>query len=211
MKKILCFVVCCGVVAALAGSCRTKSVASTPGTAAKHYVEHIVNDDYEAFVDAITFIEPVPAAQKKAVNEAHASALRTIHRPDIERHGGVKEVKVVSEKFAPDKKNCDVVVASHYNDGVVKTVNLKMANDDNDVWKMSETRYKEIWRATTSEGETEVIKVRTGHERDFIKDKNRSTGEKQFLKSISRRNGHVEVIKVMEGGRRHREVIKALD
>lgn len=213
MKKLLCFFVCCvalGTLATLAtlGSCTPKAVA-TPGAAAKQYVEHIMNDNYDAFVEAISFTEPVPAAHVKTANKAHATALRTIHQPDISQRGGIREVRVVSEKPSADNKTCDVVVASHYGDGLVKTVNLHMVNDY-DMWKVRETPYKEIWRATTSEGDTEVIKVRTGHERDFIKEKNRDTGEKQFIKDINHHDGRVEVIKVLENGHRHKEEIRTL-
>ncbi len=65
MKKILCFVACLAVIAAL-GSCNKKSVAATPGLAAKQYVEHIMNDDYEAFVKAISFTEPVSAPNRRS-------------------------------------------------------------------------------------------------------------------------------------------------
>ena len=209
MKNILYLAALCAVVTVLGSSCRPKVVAATPGIAAKQYVEHIMNDDYEAFVKAISFTEPIPTTNVNAVHKAHAAALRTIHHPDIAQRGGIKEVRLVSEKTSPDNKTCDVVLANHYNDGLVKTVNLHMANDY-DVWKVRETPYKEIWRATTSEGDTEVIKVRTGHERDFIKDKNKDTGEKQFIKDINRNDGQVEVVKVLENGQRHREVIRTL-
>jgi uncharacterized protein YdaT len=212
MKKILYLAACCAagaVAAVVVCSCRPKALAATPGLAAKQYAEHIMNDDYDAFVKAISFTEPVAVAEKPAVDKSHATALRTIHHSHINERGGIKEIKLVSEKFSPDNKTCDVVLASHYNDGLVKTINMHMVNDY-EVWKIRETPYKEIWRATTSEGDTEVIKVRTGHERDFIKDKNRDTGEKQFIKDINRHNGEVEVIKVLENGQRHREVIRTM-
>jgi hypothetical protein len=210
MKKILYFVTACCVVAALGTSCHTKTKAATPGEAAKRYVTDVVNNDYEAFVDQISFLEPVAAESKKTVNKTHATALRTIHHPDMAEHGGSKAVEVVQEKMAPDNKTCDVTIANHYNDGVVKTVDIQMINEDN-MWKVRETPRKELWRATTSDGETEVVKVRSGHERDFIKDKVSDTGEKQFIKDINKRDGEVEVIKVLEDGRRHREVIKTLE
>jgi hypothetical protein len=209
MKKIFYFVACGIVAAAVGASCHSKTQAATAGESAIKYVQHIVNDDYEAFVGAISFTEPVAKAQRKAVNKAHATALRTIHQPDIAQHGGIRDVKVVSEKPSPDNKTCDVVMSHNYNDGMVKTVNLHMINEEN-VWKVRETPYKEIWRATTSNGDTEVIKVRSGHARDFIKDKDLDTHEKQFVKDITRHNGDVEVIKVLENGHRHREVIRTL-
>ncbi len=209
MKRIIYLALCGAVVMTFGYSCNTKTVAATPGIAAKQYVEHIMNDDYEAFVEAIFFTEPVPAAMQKNVHKAHATALRTIHHPDVAQRGGIREIKVVSEKPSVDNKTCDVVLASHYNDGLVKTVNLHMVNDY-DVWKVRETPYKEIWRATTSEGDTEVIKVRSGHQRDFIKDKDVDTGEKQFIKDINRHNGEVEVVKVLHDGKRHKEVIRTL-
>lgn len=207
MKKIICFLTLCAAVGSL-GSC-TKKAAATPGTVAKQYVEHIMNDDYEAFVDAISFTEPVAPEHRATVNRAHASALRTIHQPNISENGGIKEVKVVSEEMAPDNKSCDVTLSSHYNNGMVKTIDMTMINED-DIWKVRETPRKEIWKGTTSEGDTEVIKVRSGHERDFIKDKDVDTGEKQFIKDINHRNGNVEVVKVLENGRRSREVIRNL-
>ena len=208
MKKFFYLAACCAIVGAFA-SCNKKSAAATPGMAAKQYVEHIMNDDYEAFVEAVSFTQPVPAATKKAVNKAHAAALRTIHQPAVAERGGIREVKLISEKTSSDNKTCDVVLAKHYNNGVVSTVNLHMVNDYN-MWKVRETPYKEIWKATTSEGNTEILKVRTGHDRDFFKEKDYDTGEKQFVKDISRRDGQVEVIKVLENGKRHREVIKTL-
>lgn len=208
MKKIMFLAVACCVVAAAVVSCNKKA-AATPGATAKRYVQHIVDDDYASFVKAIAFIEPVPAATQKAAHQAHATAMRTIHKPDVDRRGGVREIRVVSEKMHPDKKTCDVVLSSHYNDGSTKTVNMQMVNDRN-MWKIRETPYKEIWHATTSDGDNEVLKVRTGHERDFVKDKAHDLGEKQFVKDLSHRNGDVEVIKTLENGHRHREVIKNL-
>jgi hypothetical protein len=101
-------------------------------------------------------------------------------------------------------------MAHHYNDGMVKTVDLLMLNDNN-VWKVRETPYKEIWRGTTSNGDTEVVKIRSGHNREFIKDKDKDLGEKEFVKDILKRDGQIEVVKVLVDGRRHREVIKTLD
>jgi hypothetical protein len=210
MKKILYLAAClCAVVTVVGSACRPKAIAAAPGHAAKQYAEHIMNGNYDAFVKAISFTESVPVEAKPIVDKAHATALRTIHHSNITDRGGIKEIKLISEKFAPDNKTCDVVLASHYNDGLVKTINMHMVNDY-EVWKVRETPYKEIWRATTSEGDTEVIKVRTGRERDFVKDKNNDTGEKQFIKDINRHNGEVEVIKVLENGQRHREVIRTM-
>jgi hypothetical protein len=209
MKKILSLAVCCAVIGSVVVSCQRRAVAATPGMAAKQYAEHIMDGDYDSFVKAISFTEQVPLTEKEVVDKAHATALRTILHSHIDERGGIKEIKLVSEKFSPDNTSCDVVLASHYNDGLVKTINMHMVNDY-DVWKIRETPYKEVWRATTSEGDTEVIKVRTGHERDFIKDNNRDTGEKQFIKDINRHNGEVEVIKVLENGQRHREVIRTM-
>jgi hypothetical protein len=210
MKRVLLPLAVALSMLALGSSCRPKATAAaTPGVAAKQYIEHIMNDDYDAFVKAIKFTEPVPDATRATVNRAHAAALRTIHRTNVEEHGGIKEVQLVSEKMSPDNNTCDVVVCSHYHDGMAKTINMHMTKDNN-VWKVRETPYKEIWRATTSTGDTEVIKVRTGAERDFIKDKDRDTGEKQFIKDINRAGGEVEVVKVLENGRRHREVIKSM-
>ncbi len=202
MKKILYLVVCCVAVAAL-GSCHKKA-AATPGAAAKAYSEHIMNDNYDAFVNAVVFTEPIKPAAKKAT----ATALRTVHHPDVTAKGGVREVRVVSEKPSADNKQCDVVLTHHYNNGIVETVNYKMINDNNE-WKIRANDNKEVWRAITNDGDHEVLKVREGHERDFVKDKD--NGEKEFVKDINKRNGDVEVIKVLANGERHREVIKTLD
>jgi hypothetical protein len=198
------------VVAALGYSCRPRVVAATPGVAAKQYVEHIMNGDYESFVEGVSFAEPPPADMRRELDKAHAEALRTLHLPDVASRGGIREVKVVSEKPSADNRTCDVVVASHYNDGLVKTVNLHMINDY-DTWKIRETPYREIWRATTSEGNTEVVKVRSGDQRDNTWARNDNTGEKQFVKDINHNDGQVEVVKVLEDGTRHTEMIRTLD
>lgn len=197
------------MVAALGASCHSGTTAATPGEAAKKYIEHIVNNDYEAFVNVISFVEPPAAGGRMAVNRAHAASLRSIHHPDVAEHGGIREVRVLHEKMSPDNRSCDVSIANRYDDGMVKRIDLRMINDM-DVWKVRETPRKEIWRATTSEGDTEVIKVRSGHRRDLIEERDGDTGEKQFIKDIVKRDGQIEVVKVLEDGRRHREVIKTL-
>ncbi len=207
MKKILYIAICCATVAAM-GSCHKKA-AATPGAAAKQYSERIMNDDYDAFVDKIHFTtQPVKPEVKKVVNKAHATALRTVHHPDVTAKGGMKEVRLVSEKMSPDKKECDVVLTHHYNNGAMETVNYRMINDENE-WKIKANENKEVWRTVTQEGDHEVLKIREGHDRDFIKEKD--NGEKEFVKDIIKRNGDVEVIKVLANGERHREVIKTLD
>jgi hypothetical protein len=206
MKKILSLALACALVAAL-GSCNKKA-AATPGVTAKRYVEHVVNDDYEAFVKGISFTKPVDKAYRVEADKAHAAALRAIHHPRTVERGGIKEVKVVSEKLSTDKKTCDVVLANHYNNGTVSTVNMSMIKDGSE-WKVRETPSREIWKATTSEGDTEVVKVRTGGERDVVKDRLNDMGEKQFVKDINRAGGEVEVVKVLEDGTRHKEVINS--
>jgi len=207
MKKILYIALACAAVMAVGASCNKKA-AATPGVTAKRYVEHIVNDDYESFVKAISFTQPVSKARSAEVEKVHAAALRAIQHPKTVERGGIKEVKVVSEKMSPDNKTCEVVLANHYNNGVVSTMEMRMAKEDGE-WKVRETPGKEIWKATTSEGDTEVVKVRTGGEREFVKDKVRDMGEKQFVKDIHRAGGDVEVVKVLEDGSRHKEVIKS--
>jgi len=204
MKKVLYIALVCAAVMAVGASCNKKA-AATPGVTAKRYVEHIVNDDYEAFVKAISFTQPVSKARSAEVEKVHAAALRAIQHPKTVERGGIKEVKVVSEKMSPDNKTCEVVLANHYNNGVVSTMEMRMAKEDGE-WKVRETPNKEIWRATTSEGDTEVVKVRTGGEREFVKDKVRDMGEKQFVKDIRRAGGETEVVKVLEDGSRHKEV-----
>jgi hypothetical protein len=190
------------VLAAAGYSCRPRTTVVTAGDAAKRYVEHIMRGDYESFVEGVSFSVPPPDEQARQLEKAHAEALRTLHLPDVASRGGISRVKVLSEKPSPDNLSCEVVVASHYGDGLVKTVNLDMVNED-DVWKIRETPYREIWRATTSEGNTEVVKVHPGEEGD--------SAPKQFVKDINHHNGRVEVIRVLENGERHREDIRILD
>jgi hypothetical protein len=205
MKKLLYLTLVLVAITAL-GSCQKKA-AATAGQAAKQYAEHIKSDNYDAFVKAIVFTEPIAPAVRKTVNATHAKRLRTVHHPSVTEKGGIREVRLVSEKPSPDNKMCDVTLTNHYNDGTVETLNYNMINDNN-VWKIRETPYKEIWKATTSNGDNEIIKVRSGHERDFVKVND--NGEKEFVKDIIKRDGDIEVIKTLENGQRHREVIKTL-
>ena len=206
MKKLLCITICLTAVAVLA-SCKPK-VPATAGEAAKIYTEHIMNDNYGAFVEAIAFTEPIKPEVSKVVHAIHAQQLRTVHHPNVVERGGIKEVRVISQRPAPDNKTADVVLTNTYNNGVIETVNYAMINDDV-AWKIRITPNKEVWRATHSDGSHEVIKIREGHQRDFIKEKDH--GEKHFVKDIVKHNGEVEVIKVLENGHRHREVIRHLD
>jgi hypothetical protein len=201
MKKILYLPLCCMVLAA-GYSCRPRTTVTTAGNAAKGYVENIMRGDYESFVQGVSFAVPPPADLARQLEKAHAEALRTLHLPDVASRGGIDRVKVLSEKHSPDNLSCHVVVASHYGDGLVKTVNLDMVNED-DVWKIRETPYREIWRATTSEGATEVVKVRPAGEG--------GEGRKQFVKDINHPGGRVEVVRVLENGERRREDIPILD
>jgi hypothetical protein len=177
-------------------------VATTAGDAAKGYVEHIMRGDYESFVRGVSFASPVPADQARRLEKTHAEALRTLHLPDVAGRGGISQVRVLSEKFSPDNRSCHVVVANRYGDGLVKTVNLDMVNEG-DVWKIRETPYREIWRATTSEGATEVVKVRPAGDG--------AEGQKLFVKDINHPDGKVEVVRVLENGERHRQHVPILD
>jgi hypothetical protein len=190
------------VLAAAGHSCRSRTVAVTAGDAAKGYVENIMRGDYESFVRGVSFASPPPADQAGRLEKAHAEALRTLHLPDVASRGGISQVRVLSEKFSPDNLSCHVVVANRYGDGLVKTVNLDMVNE-NDVWKIRETPYREIWRATTSEGATEVVKVRPAGEG--------ADGEKLFVKDINHPDGKVEVVRVLENGERLRQDVPILD
>ncbi len=210
MKTSIHLIACCCAVAVCVSSCSENRGGVTPGVVAKQCVEHIMNNDYEAFVENISFVEPVPEVARPAVNRAHATALRAIHHPDVVARGGIAEVQVVSEDISEDNITGDVVVANHYDDGSVEAVTLHMIKDF-DMWKVRETSCKEIWRATNIEGDTEIIKVRTGRDRDFFKSRSLGTGEKQFVKDISRPNGQVEIVKALENGKRHREVIRFSD
>lgn len=211
MKKSLYLAVCLVAVAAL-GSCNNKKAATTAGEAAKQYADYLKNDKYDAFVEAIVFTEPVAPAAKPAVQKAvkseHAKQLRTVHHPNVTERGGVKEIRIVSETPSADSTSYHVVLTNHYNNGIVETMNYHMVNDNN-IWKIRETPYKEIWKATIGDGHVETIKIRSGHDRDFIKEKD--NGEKQFVKDIIKRDGQVEIIKTLQNGERHREVIKHLD
>ncbi|MDR2913165.1 MAG: hypothetical protein LBV38_07785 [Alistipes sp.] len=207
MKKILFLVTCLAAAAAL-GSCNKRATA-TPGGAAKHYVEQLQNDNYEAFIAGIAFVKPVevvaPAARESSECSC-AESLRAIHRPDVVERGGIREVRLVSEKVAPDHMTCDVTLTNHYLNGDIETIDFTMVNEV-DVWKVRENPYKEIWHATDNNGNIEVIKVRTGHERDFFKGHD-DGGEREFVKNILRHNGQKEIVKVLENGTRHREVIE---
>lgn len=220
MKKLVYLVVCCATVASFAACKGKNKTAQTPAVAAKEYVELIKVGNYEEFVDAIVFEEPAKAPavtpeQKKAVKTSNAQALKTVHHATVEEKGGLKDVAVVSETVAPDGQTADVILAGTYNNGEIETITCKMVNDEKR-WKIRVNDNKEVWKAVNKDGDREVIKIREGHDRDFVKIK--EDGERDIFKDIEYADRKVEKIKI-DGDREihidrttpHGEVIKVVE
>ncbi len=211
MKKFVYLAVICAAVAALA-SCKEKKTEKTAALAAKEYTESLLNGDYDGFVDLVVFAEPTPGTTtvpvKPEVKKVHSSTLKAIHQPSVDEKGGVKSVAVASEKVAPDGLSANVKLTNTYNNGEIEYIDYEMIYVE-PVWKVKVNKNKEVWTATDINGDKEVIKIKEGANRDFVK--TNDDGERQFVKEIVKRDGQVEVVKILENGEHYKEVVKILE
>lgn len=216
--------VCCAAATVTLAGCKDKkkTTVQTPSMAAKECAQCLKDGNYEGFVEAVVFEEPIAVVAAKPMNgkstsprkatparkvskqqvRQHAAALKAMHQPEVQKKGGIKDVDVVSETVSPDGQTAVVVVTNAYNNGDVDQVGYLMVNDpETQQWKVKVNKNKEVWRAVSNDGTSEVVKVRDGDVRDFVKVK--QDGHKDFIKEID--GNHREVLKAMEDG--HKEVI----
>ncbi|NDW11524.1 DUF4878 domain-containing protein [Bacteroides sp. 214] len=104
----------------------SKHIASTiaPGeTVLKHY-DYLKQGDYEKFGEIFLLGENLPSDKAK---EAMSAALNSLKQA-IEKKGGVKNVKLLSEMKTSDDKTARVYILQEFEDGTSEDYNYKLTN-----------------------------------------------------------------------------------
>lgn len=177
----------------------------SPSVAAQRYAENLKTGNYDEFVNALDFDSKISADSIKREKARLAAMMRKKVHPAIAGRGGLKEMKVVSEKVAPDGKIADVVLKNVYNNGEVENIHYVMVNTDN-VWKVRMGNDKEVWKTHTADGHEVVLELKEDEHRDIIKT-NVDGENREFVKVIEEENR--EMLKVKENG--EKDVVKVIE
>lgn len=165
---------------------------NSAGVAAREYSEHIRDGRYDRLVDRMVADNDFDAQEMRRDSRRYSDMLRNNVDEHVRRHGGIKNVKVVSQNVAKDGNTANVVVRHDYNDGVAEDINYDLRKIDNE-WKVKMGPNKEVWRTQLADGThvsfklkendgKEVFKQHVGDERDFIKVKESEDGDRHVLK-----------------------------
>jgi hypothetical protein len=134
MKKLFYFVLAIaamGVMASCGGG------ASSPGAAAKMYMEAVAAGDYEKFIDGI-YVDPESTPEEiEEIEEQKTMLLAMIEEKGaegIEEKGGIKSVEVVSEEIAEDGL-ATVILSITYGNGETEEGDPMEMRHDGKSWK----------------------------------------------------------------------------
>ncbi|MDR2894911.1 MAG: DUF4878 domain-containing protein [Alistipes sp.] len=136
MKKLIYFVLAiaaAGVVASCGGG------ASTPGAAAKTYMEAMAAGNYDKFMDGI-YMDPEDVADEDPETiERQKTMLKAMLEEkgaqSIEENGKIEKIEVLSEEIAEDGQTADVTLLLTYDTGETEEETVDMHLDGNS-WKM---------------------------------------------------------------------------
>lgn len=95
----------------------SRTGASSPGKAAKQYMEYMVNGDVDKFVDAIYFGEETSKEEIEQGRTMMKSLIEEKAKPALEEKGGLKSVEVISEEISEDGKTATVTLKQTYGNG----------------------------------------------------------------------------------------------
>jgi hypothetical protein len=90
---------------------------SSPGKAAKRYMEYAAKGDFEKFVDGFYFGEEVSKEEIKEGKAMMVSLVGEKVKPAFDKKGGLKSVEVVSETLSDDGKSAEAVLKLTYGNG----------------------------------------------------------------------------------------------
>ena len=91
--------------------------SSSPGKAAKQYMEYLAEGEYDKLVDGLYFGED---ASKEDIEKSKAmmkAILMDKGRKSLEEKGGLKDIEVVSEEISPDGKSATVTLKQTFGNG----------------------------------------------------------------------------------------------
>lgn len=95
-------------------SCATKS---SPGAAAKQYMEYMADGNVDKFIDGIAFDEDVTKEEIEQGKTMMKSLIEEKAVPALEEKGGLKSVEVISEEISEDGKTATVTLKQTYGNG----------------------------------------------------------------------------------------------
>ncbi|MDR0907273.1 MAG: hypothetical protein LBM63_01475 [Rikenellaceae bacterium] len=215
MKKIV-YIVACGAVVASFAACKNQKHA-TPVATVKENVEIIKVPNFDNFVDAIAFEEPVKmrpvatAAKSAATRSYTVEVPRIVYTPATKAEQKPANVIIVPEVVAPAEVTNNTMVAytpdtyefeaspfERFDEEYPAIASVLDTINYGKDWKIRNGKYKEVWRAVDADGNREVLKFREGHDRDFVKVK--AAGERDIVKNLEFGNRFVDKIK-MDGDR----------
>jgi hypothetical protein len=181
MKNLIRLAMCVTAIVVFTDCCNKAKIS--PAEAAKNYAEHIMNGNYEAFVEEAIVVEPAVRPEEISQQKAdYTKAIKKNIHPEIRQKGGIREVNVTSENIAPDRKYAEVAVKQHYNNGETEDIIYAMVLDDR-AWKLRLGHDKEVWLTKTPDGQRVVIKLKDSDHKEFIKVK--EDDRKEFEKEIA--------------------------
>ena len=112
------------------------SSPSTPGEAAKTYVEELYNGNPEDVFDNVAWGENASAEEIEQTKEMLVQMWNEKGKPQIEAKGGVKSVEVISEDIAEDGNSAVVKMKITYGNGETEEDDQQMKLVDGK-WLMS--------------------------------------------------------------------------
>lgn len=130
-KKLFLAITC--AIALIVAAC---SSTSTPGEAAKSYVEEVYNGNIDKVLDKIAWNENATSEEIEQSKQMLSSMWKEKGKPQIESKGGLKSVEVLSENVAEDGKSAVVKMKVTYNNGQTEENEQKMVLVDGK-WLMS--------------------------------------------------------------------------
>jgi hypothetical protein len=117
MKKIISFVFAIATVAVCGAMFSCGGGTSSPGAAAKKYVEYVAAGDYDKFLEGVYFSDNATATDV----EQGKAMLRSLLTDKVEKEygekGGLKSVEVLSENISEDGKTAKVEMRYTYGNG----------------------------------------------------------------------------------------------
>ena len=118
MKKVF-YLVLAAAALVLTVSCSSNS--SSPGKAAKQYMEYMADGNYDKFIDGVYFVEGSSKEDIEAGKAMLKAMLIEKGKKSIDEKGGLKSVEIVSEEIASDGKTANVELKMTYgNDEVLE-------------------------------------------------------------------------------------------
>lgn len=131
MKKLFYLVVAIAAVGMMA-SC---GGASTPGAAAKSYVEEFAAGNYDKFMEGLYVDPDEDMAEIEQQKTMLTSALKEKGDASKTEKQGISKVEVVSETIAEDGQTATVMLRYTYGNGETEESEMQMRLGSDNKWK----------------------------------------------------------------------------